>query len=358
MVALFFMSNLSDSILPNLTHELKTPLHSILTLAELLLTESDGKLSDEQKKQLGLIIKNGEHLLELILDLLQYSSLEGRTKEIVVEEFKPEDLLDSVCDAVQPLAERGGVILERDYANTNEKFISDRTLVRQIVHNLVTNAVKFTPLGGTVFLFSKSDADGALIVEVVDSGIGITPEAQHKIFQDFYQAESGESRRFGGIGLGLSLVKAATEALKGTVELKSEEGQGSLFRVRLPLLDALLRRRKILVIESDAVLRLTFDELFRQHKFDCKVVGDKSEAIEALTEWHPELILVDLPSDDYSMLTELRGHSISAQLPIIVVSPHGSPEDRASGFRLGASDYLVKPFNNEELLARIRSCLR
>jgi len=94
------MGNLTESILPNLTHELKTPLHSILTLAELLLTETDGKLSDEQKKQLGLIIKNGEHLLELILDLLQYSSLEGRTKQIVVEEFRPQELFDSICDAV------------------------------------------------------------------------------------------------------------------------------------------------------------------------------------------------------------------------------------------------------------------
>ena len=329
-----------------------------MTLAELLLTETDGKLSDEQKKQLGLIVKNGEHLLELILDLLQFSSLEGRTKEIVVEEFKPQELFDSVCDAVLPLAERGGVILERDYANTNERFISDRTLTRQIAHNLVTNAVKFTPIGGTVFLFTKSDSDGALILEVVDSGIGIKPDAQKKIFEDFYQAESGESRRFGGIGLGLSLVKAATEALQGSVELKSEEGQGSLFRVRLPVLDSLLKRRRILVIESDSVLKLTFDELFRQHKLDCKVVSDRSEALQALTEWHPELVLVDLQSDDFSLLTELRGHTISAQLPIIVISPHGSPEDRASGFRFGASDYLVKPFNNEELLARIRSCLR
>jgi len=305
-----------------------------------------------------MIVKNGEHLLELILDLLQFSSLEGRTKEIVVEEFKPEELFDSVCDAVLPLAERGGVILERDYANTNERFISDRTLTRQIAHNLVTNAVKFTPIGGTVFLFTKSDPDGALMLEVVDSGIGITPEAQKKIFEDFYQAESGESRRFGGIGLGLSLVKAATEALQGTVELKSEVGQGSLFRVRLPALGGLLKRRKILVIESDSVLKLTFDELFKQHKLDCKVVSEKAEALEALTEWHPELILVDLQADDFSLLTELRGHVISAELPIIVISPHGSPEDRASGFRFGASDYLVKPFNNEELLARIRSCLR
>jgi CheY-like chemotaxis protein/two-component sensor histidine kinase len=352
------MANLTDSILPNLTHELKTPLHSILTLTELLLTEADGKLSDEQKKQLGLIKKNGDHLLELILDLLQFSSLEGRTKEIVVEEFRPQELFDSVCDAVLPLAERGGVILERDYANTNEKFISDRTLARQIVHNLVTNAVKFTPIGGTVFLFTKTDADGSLIIEVVDSGIGITPDAQKKIFEDFYQAESGESRRFGGIGLGLSLVKAATQALQGTVDLKSEEGQGSLFRVRLPSLVNLLKRQRVLVIESDALLKLTFEELFRKYKFDCKVVEDKADILKELTEWHPELILVDLQSDDFSLLTELRGQAISAQLPIIVISPHGSPEDRASGFRLGASDYLVKPFNNEELLARIRSCLR
>jgi CheY-like chemotaxis protein len=354
------MGKLTDSILPNLTHELKTPLHSILTLTELLLTESDGPLSDEQKKQLCLVKKNGEHLLELILDLLQFSSLEGRTKEIVVEEFLPGELLDSVCDAILPLAEKNGVILERDYTGTNALFISDRTLVRQIAHNLVSNAIKFTPVGGTIFLFTKSTDDGSLILEVVDSGIGISPDAQKKIFEDFYQAESGESRRFGGIGLGLSLVKAATEALHGTIELKSEEGQGSLFRVKLPALEKLIKKRRILVIESDSVLKLTFEELFRQHKFDSMIVSSQSEALEALTSWHPELILVDLQTSelDLSLLTELRKQTISATLPIIVISPLGSPEDRAAGFRNGASDYIVKPFINEELLARIRSCLR
>jgi len=356
------MANLTDSILPNLTHELKTPLHSILTLAQLLLTQSDGPLSDEQKKQLGMIVKNGEHLLELILDLLRYSSLESRTREIVVEEFAPQPLFDAVCDAVVPLADRAGVILERDYSGTAKLFISDRTLIRQIVHNLVSNAIKFTSHGGTVFLFTKSDPEGGMIIEVVDSGIGISPEVQKKIFDDFYQAESGESRRFGGVGLGLSLVKAASEALEGRVELKSEEGQGSLFRVTLPALDKRLKLKKILVIESDPVLRLTFEELFKQNKFACRLVQDRASTFEALTEWHPELILIDVETTamggDFTLLNELRAHSISAELPIIVVSSLGSPEERAAGFRFGASDYLVKPFNNEELLARIRSCFR
>ena len=352
----------SDSILPNLTHELKTPLHSILTLAQLLLSEADGPLSEEQKKQVQMIVRNGEHLLELILDLLQFSSLESRTREIVVEEFSPTQLFDAVCDATLPLAEKGGVILDRDYAGTKETFVSDRTLVRQIVHNLVSNAIKFTPLGGTVFLFSKSSPNGDLILEVVDSGIGISPEAQKKIFDDFYQAESGESRRFGGVGLGLSLVRAATAALQGNVELKSEEGQGSLFRVTLPPLESLLKRRRILILESDPILKLTFEELLKKNRLDLRVVETKAEAIAQLTEWHPELILIDLQTtlqgSDFSVLSELRSHSISKELPILVISSLGSAEERAAGFRLGASDYLVKPFNNEELMARIRGCLR
>lgn len=356
------MKELLGSILPNLTHELKTPLHSILTLVQLLLTEADGPLTEEQKKQLGMVLRNSEHLLELISELLQYSSLESRTRALVIEEFEPETLFDAVCEAIQPLAEKNQVILERDYKQLPKQFVSDRTLIRQIVHNLLSNAVKFTPPSGVVYLFAETTAEGGLILEVVDSGIGIPPEVQKRIFEEFYQAESGESRRFGGVGLGLSLVRAASQALSGSVELRSEAGQGSLFRVLLPSLEEQLKRPKLLVIESDPVLRLTFGELFTANKLDCKIVENRAEALEALASWHPALILLDLPTvkgeADYSLLKEFRSQVASKELPIILISPLDSPKERAQGFQFGASDYLVKPFDNAELLARVRSSLR
>ncbi len=350
------------TILPNLTHELKTPLHSILTLAQLLLTEADGPLSEEQKKQISMIVRNGDLLLELITDLLQYSSLESRTRSLVVEEFSPEALFDAVCDAIQPLAEKNQVILEREYRSLPETFVSDRTLLRQIAHNLVANAVKFTPAGGVVYLFGDAAPDGGLSIEVVDSGIGIPPEVQKRIFEEFYQAESGEARRFGGVGLGLSLVRSASAALKGKIELRSEDGQGSLFKVVLPTLESELKKPRVLIVETDPVLRLIFEQLFRSNRFECKIVINRTEVLELLTTWHPGLILLDVPIEnslpDYSLLQELRSHAASAQLPIILVSALDGPKERASGFQSGASDYLVKPFDNAELLARVRSSLR
>lgn len=350
------------SILPNLTHELKTPLHSILTLVQLLLTEADGPLSEEQRKQLEMINRNGEHLLELINDLLQFSSMESRTRELVVEEFNPKVLLDAVCDAIVPLADKNHVILEQDYPTLPESFVSDRTLIRQIVHNLVSNAVKFTQAEGVVYLFAELTPSGELKLEVVDSGIGIPQEMQRKIFDAFYQAESGESRRFGGVGLGLSLVRVATEALSGKLELTSEEGQGSCFRVTLPQLTDGLKRPRVLIVESDPILALSFGEIFPAKRFDTRIVSSWSDTLEALTSWHPSVVLLDVPVSggvpDYEILRQLRQHWVSKQLPVIVISPLDSPGERATGFKLGATDYLLKPFDKDELLARVRGSLR
>lgn len=350
-------------MLPNLTHELKTPLHSILTLVQLLLTEADGPLTAEQRKQLEMVNRNGEHLLELINDLLQFSSMESRTRELVVEEFNPKVLLDAVCDAISPLAEKNQVILEQDYPNLPESFASDRTLIRQIVHNLVSNAVKFTQPEGVVYLFAELTAAQELKLEVVDSGIGIPQEMQRKIFDAFYQAESGESRRFGGVGLGLSLVRVATEALSGKLELVSEEGQGSSFRVTLPQLADQLKRPRILIVESDPILAMSFDEIFSPKRFETRIVSGRTETLESLASWHPNVVLLDLPvsaegKGSYEILRELRKLRVSEDLPVIVISPLDSPTERAAGFKLGATDYLLKPFDKDELIARVKGSLR
>ena len=354
-------ADLQSRLLANVTHELKTPLHSMLAAANLLQNQIDGPLNDEQKRQVAMIIRNGEQLLEQITELLNYSSNASGNYRLIVSEFDPRALIEEIFASMVPVAGRTNIALESDFSGLGRKFSSDRALLQRVIVNLVSNAIKFTPAGGKVSSHAATLSNGSIRFDVVDTGIGIPNEFQNAIFQDFFQVEAGDARRFGGVGLGLALVKTAVGNLSGRIDVRSEPGKGSIFSVELPPLTP--PERHVLVVGRDAGLRLTLTECLRSKHMIGTFVETGRQLLDAIAHHRPELIIIDLFEDSAAgesgaaILKTVRESQWGRDLPVIVMSALDGPAERSKAFAAGANDFIGKPFDVVELAARIHGQL-
>lgn len=229
---------LKSAFLATMSHELRTPLNSIIGFTGILLQELAGPLTDEQRKQLGMVQSSARHLLGLINDLLDISKIEAGQMTVHREEFDVRGLLQRAVESIRPLAEGKGLRLEARIADDLGRMVSDQKRVEQIILNLLNNAVKFTERG-MVLLVAEThrtgDGNRALTVRVEDTGIGIAEEDLATLFQPFRQIDTGLSRRYEGTGLGLAISRRLAELLGGSLEAESRLGEGSIFTVSLPM---------------------------------------------------------------------------------------------------------------------------
>ncbi|MSP14888.1 MAG: HAMP domain-containing histidine kinase [Chloroflexi bacterium] len=216
----------------SLAHELRTPLNSILALSGILLARMDGELSEEQEKQVAMIQKAGQHLTEIINNILDYSRLEAGRAQLYPGVFHAADVVREVTATVVPQLRAKGIVLEVEIAPDTPPLTSDEEKLKEILLNLLSNAVKFTDEGRVrIEVTSSSNSEGeCLSFAVSDTGIGIAPENLDSIFQPFNQA----ARLRGGSGLGLSITQELVDLLRGTISVQSQPGQGSCFRVVIP----------------------------------------------------------------------------------------------------------------------------
>ncbi len=231
------VSHLKSAFLANMSHELRTPLNSILALSQILLDRLDGDLAPEQEKQVGMILKSGEHLLQLINDILDFSRIEAGKVRIDKRWINPEKVLHDVVKTIEPLAKRKGLELAVS-AERLPRLFSDETRIRQVLLNLLGNAVKFTHSGKVLVTLSaiKNEADlEEAVFSVKDSGIGIAQKEFAYIFEPFHQVDSSASRKHGGTGLGLSICKQLVELMGGRIWANSTLHKGSTFTFALPL---------------------------------------------------------------------------------------------------------------------------
>lgn len=223
--------------LANMSHELRTPLTAILGFGELLMDEKVGSLSGTQKDFLNDIYSSANHLLNLINDILDLSKIEADRLEIAIEDVCLNDIIDSAKTFILPMAHKKGLQLENEISSERIMIRADVSRLKQVLYNLYSNAAKFTPEKGSILTKAVTEKNMAKI-SIIDSGIGIKPEDQKLIFEEFLQIENPYSKQYAGTGLGLALVKRFMEMMEGSISVFSEgEGKGSTFTITVPLIN-------------------------------------------------------------------------------------------------------------------------
>jgi signal transduction histidine kinase len=226
-------NRVKSAFLSSMSHELRTPLNSIIGFTGIILNELAGPLNLEQKKQLKMVKGSARHLLDLINDVLDISKIEAGELKVSRREFSMRDVVNHVAESLIPLAEQKGLSFSVEIAPEVDKVVSDERRIRQILINLAGNAIKFTERGGVRIVCLKRDS--SIEVAISDSGIGIKHEDVGKLFKPFQQLDTGNSRRYEGTGLGLSVCKRILDMLGGTIRVESQFGEGSTFAFTLPL---------------------------------------------------------------------------------------------------------------------------
>jgi two-component system, NarL family, sensor histidine kinase BarA len=235
---LYELNTIKSDFLATMSHELRTPLNSILGFSEVL--GAIDSLDEKQKRYVENIRKSGRMLLEMINDILDLAKIESGKMDVRLADFRIEPLVHAQCELARPLAEKKSIDLETEVEANLPPLCQDQARVQQILNNLLSNAVKFTPEGGRIRVSARRDAEGQLVLQVADTGVGIAEEDQQAIFEKFRQGQTAMpagdpmTREYSGTGLGLSIVKELYKLLGGGVSVESELGKGSTFTVRLP----------------------------------------------------------------------------------------------------------------------------
>jgi len=226
-------SQLKSQFLANMSHEFRTPLNAILGYTSMLLQGVSGEMSAPQRTKLLRVDSNARHLLSIINDILDISRIEAGKMPLHLQDFDLGGLISELFAEVEPLIQRARLKVFTDLQQPAPQLHSDRQKVKQVVLNLLTNAIKFTP-AGHVRVVVREDQSGEVRIAVEDTGIGIAPADQAKVFEDFRQADNSVTREYGGAGLGLAICRRLAKMLDGRVELKSQPGEGSVFTLVIP----------------------------------------------------------------------------------------------------------------------------
>ena len=233
-IALEQASALKSQFLANMSHEFRTPLNAILGYTHMLLHGVTGSVSEQQRKSLTRIDSNSKHLLALINDILDITRIEAGRMPLNLSSFRIPELVDEVMSELEPIIKRSNLTVTARMSRSLPSIKSDRHKVKQIVLNLLSNALKFTPAGSVTISASHNAKSRMVDIAVCDTGVGISPDDQVKVFEDFRQLDSSPARGYGGTGLGLSICRRLAQMLGGTIELDSLSGKGSTFTLRLP----------------------------------------------------------------------------------------------------------------------------
>ena len=353
-----------SQFLASMSHELRTPLNAIIGYSELLREVAAEREDAELGADLEKIHTAGTHLLALINDILDLSKIEAGRMEMEIGPVAVGALFDEVATTVAPLVARHGNRLVVEAAAGVVP--ADRTRLRQVLLNLLSNACKFTERG-TITLRAER-ADGAVRIEVRDTGIGMTPEQAAKVFEAFQQAESTTARRYGGTGLGLTISRRFCEMMGGDLTLASAPGEGSVFTVRLPA-DAAGGREAagpatapaapaagptVLVVDDDAAARTLMARVLGREGYRVVLAAGGEEGLRLARERRPDLVTLDvmMPGlDGWEVLAALKGDPALADIPVVMLTV---VDDRHMGLALGASEYLTKPVDRRRLAAVLR----
>ncbi|MBI3159433.1 MAG: response regulator [Chloroflexi bacterium] len=369
------MANRSKSIfLANMSHELRTPLNAIIGFAQLLSNNTG--LPAEPRQQVQIINRSGEHLLNLINDVLEMSKIEAGRATLQLHVFDLHRLLEDILSMFSLRLQDKGLELIAEIADDLPRFIrSDESKLRQILINLVNNAIKFTEQGEiSIRVACEEDDRTVLRFEVEDTGAGMSKEEMTTLFEPFIQTPTGEQQSE-GTGLGLTISREYVQLMGGNITVRSEPGKGSLFRFdihvemseeqperisaptrRVVSLAPNQPRYRILIVEDKEENRLLLRQLLEPLGFEVREAADGQQGVAVWQEWQPHLIWMDIRMpvmDGYAAMQAIRGLPGGAETVIVALTASAFEENRADSIQAGAYDFVRKPFRNEEILERL-----
>jgi adenylate cyclase len=365
-----------SSFLANMSHELRTPLNAIIGVTEMLQEDARELKREEDFEPLERVLRAARHLLALINDILDLSKIEAGKMEIHAESFSVASLIDEVAKTVEPMAARNGNQIVVKHGSIGSIY-ADQMRVRQALLNLVSNAAKFTSNGKVTISAARPSEGGGdwLEITVEDTGIGMTSEQLAKLFQEFSQADSSTTRKYGGTGLGLAISRRFCQMMGGDITVESELGKGSKFKIKLPAqaadddqdaaptpaTDAARPRLPsssetplILVVDDDQTVRDVVARYLEREGFAVATAEGGREGLRLARELDPAAITLDIMMPDldgWTVLAAIKGDPALAHIPVVLMT---IVDERNRGFSLGATDYLVKPVERDTLVRVLR----
>lgn len=377
------MNRLKSNFLANMSHELRTPLVGILGFAEMLKDElKEENLSEMAHK----ILVSGKRLMETLNSLLDLSRIEANKFDLKLTSQKISSLVISQVEIFKAFAERKNLYLETEILSNNIYVLLDEQIFRQIINNLVNNALKYTETGGVNVYIDKLTSGSGEYARVIvkDTGIGIPKSSLDTIFQEFRQVSEGVNRHFEGTGLGLTITKRFVELMKGSISVESEVGKGSTFTLLFPVIDKktlpdtdqkeekqnvhlktnevkFLRHPKILVVENDDASK-EVTRLFLKGLCEMEFADNGEEAVFLTNTNFYDLILMDINlgtgMSGLEAAKEIRNKNGYEKTPIVALTAFAMRGDREEFLRSGCTHYMSKPFTKEKIIDLVRSILK
>lgn len=352
-----------STFLANMSHEIRTPLGAILGFSEMIFEE--GVSQEEKETAKEAIGRNGQLLMNLINDILDLAKIEASKMELEKESIQFAQLKQELISTFQAPSRNKGVDLQVEFSSDlPEQFVSDTVRLKQILYNLIGNAVKFTHQGSVLVKARRRGSDHVCF-SITDTGIGISEEQQGILFSPFQQADSSITRSFGGTGLGLILSRNLAQALGGDLDLTTSElNQGSTFTLTLPINDqAEIEERieakvsglntdsaRIMVVDDNADNRHLLAILLRKHGYTVHVATDGVECLNQIEAFNPHIVFMDLQMprmDGITATLELRRRN--HRMPIIALTANALKEEKDRCLDLGFTEYLTKPINRQHI---------
>jgi len=335
-------NKMKTSFLSNMSHELRTPLNSVIALSGVLNRRLYGKVPEEEHSFLDVIERNGKQLLRLINDILDLSRIESGYEEGEIKQFDIDKLIQSVVEMIKPQAIEKGISIQYHAEDNISQINSDYYKCYHILQNLVANAIKFTETGGVDIKLELKDEVYNIIVS--DTGIGIEEEQIDHIFNEFRQADSSSSRKFGGTGLGLAIAKKYACLLGGSIQVESTPGKGSIFTILLPCnpnvtsaeiekvfthvpisndLDEQIADKSILLVEDTEAIIIQMKDMLTAQGYHIMVARNGEEALKQIEQKLPDAMILDLMMpgvDGFEVLRRVREQEKAEQLPVIILT--------------------------------------
>ena len=378
-----------DEFLTNTSHELRTPVNSMVTITESVVNGADGKINSQQKKNLSLVVESGKRLSKLINDILDFTGMRSGELLLTKEYFKIESIVENLVKEFEFMAADKNIKIKTGITAELPGLYADKYRIIQVIYNLMGNAVKFTPVGGMITVNVYKE-EGNICIAVRDSGIGIPEERLEDIFKSFEQVDASITRKYGGMGLGLSISKRIAETHGGDIKAYSKLNEGSEFVLCIPIIE--IDDKK----QMDNQQPVQINKIKVESTNSLEIKGEKNETIvviddnygniagvagilktegysikgfinpfegleEIFTNKNTALAIVDLMMPDisgYEISQKIRERHSLYELPVLILTARTQTDSIIRGFKEGANDILHKPFDTEELKARVNTLVK